>query len=75
MISSPAWCSPDCHVPTPGTCWLRDNRDELTSLRREAGAIRELVASDRGLHLGGLLTGLEFAGGRRQYQADLAAVE
>jgi site-specific DNA recombinase len=53
----------------------KDNRDELTSLHREAGAIRELMAADRRLHLEGLLTGLEFAGGRRKDQADLAAVE
>ena len=52
----------------------KDNRDELTSLHREAGAIRELMAADRRLHLEGLLTGLEFAGGRRKYQAGLAAV-
>ena len=32
------------------------------------------MAADRGLHLEGLLTGLGFAGGRRRYQADLAAV-
>ena len=40
----------------------KDNRDELTSLRREAGAIGQLMAADRRLHLEGLLTGLEFAG-------------
>ena len=52
----------------------KDNRDELTSLHREAGAIGDLMAADRRLHLEGLLTELEFAGGGREYQADLAAV-
>jgi hypothetical protein len=33
------------------------------------------MAADRRLRLEGLLTGLGFAGGRRKYQADLAAVE
>jgi hypothetical protein len=44
----------------------RDNPDELTSPHREAGAIGELMAADRGLHREGLLTGLGFAGGRRK---------
>jgi len=57
---------------TPGPA----RRHLLTWLARcgMAGAVRDLMAADRRLHREGLLTGLELAGGRRQYQADLAAV-
>ena len=52
----------------------RDRRDELAALNREASGIEELMAADRRLQQEGLLTELEFAGGRRRHQAQLARV-
>ena len=52
----------------------RDRRDELAALNREASGIEELMGADRRLQQEGLLTELEFAGGRRRHQAQLARV-
>jgi len=51
-----------------------DRRDELAALNREASGIEELMAADRRLQQEGLLTELEFAGGRRRHQARLARI-
>jgi hypothetical protein len=52
----------------------RDRRDELAALNREASGIEELMSADRRLQQERLLTELEFAGGRRRHQAQLARV-
>ena len=61
--------------PDAADLLAEDHRDELAGLHREAAAIRELMAADRRMHLARVLTEAEFADGRRQHQADLAAVE
>ena len=61
--------------PDAAELLAEDHRDELVGLHREAGAIRELMAADRRLHLARVLTEAEFADGRRKHQAALAAVE
>jgi DNA invertase Pin-like site-specific DNA recombinase len=50
---------------------VKDHRDELAVLHRAANSVRELMAADRRLQLEGLITELEFAGGRRKHQEDL----
>ena len=62
-------------LPDAAKLLAKDKSGELASLHREAEAIRELMAADRRLHLEGLLTEIEFAGGRRKHQADLAGIE
>ena len=61
--------------PDAADLLAEDHRDELAGLHREAAAIRELMAADRRMHLARVLTEAEFTDGRRQHQADLAAVE